>query len=599
MQATAATTSNDPRTDYEKRLGERRAGAERLRRAETRLSILRLALFLAAVGLIWPALFGGVLSPAWILVPVALFAAAVVRHARMIAERERIERAVAFYEGGLARLDDRWAGRGNPGNRFRDAHHPYSGDLDLFGQGSVFELLSAARTTPGEATLARWLLGPADAATIRARQEAVRELAPMLDLRERLAIVGEEIRQELVAEELTEWARTPNGPPRRWAPWLGAALGALNVLALGAALGAGLWTAFFLAVAVSASFVLVHRAHVRTELAAVERPERELELLSRVLEELERSTFEAPLLVELRAGLTERSPAASRSIAHLARLIQIHDSRRNMMFAPVAGLFLAGTQIAFAVERWRRAHGAQVERWLAAAGRIEALSSLARHAFEHPADPFPEIVDGTMPCFAGERLGHPLLPDAACVRNDVKLGGELQLLLVSGSNMSGKSTLLRTVGVNTVLALAGAPVRAASLRVSPMAVGASMRVTDSLQEGLSHFYAEIQRLRSIVELEPPLLFLLDEILQGTNSQDRRVGAEAVIRGLVGRGGIGLVTTHDLALARIAEDLAPRAANVHFEDQLENGRISFDYRLRPGVVTRGNALGLMRAIGLPV
>jgi hypothetical protein len=594
----ATVTPADARAEYGRRLGERRAEAERLRGAETRMSILRLVLFLAAVGLVWPALFGGLLSPAWILLPVALFAAAVVRHARLIAERERVDRAVAFYEGGLARLDDRWAGRGNPGNRFRDAHHPYSGDLDLFGHGSVFELLSAARTTPGEATLARWLLNPADAATVRARQEAVRELASMLDLRERLAIVGEEIRQELVAEELTEWARTPHGHERRWAPWLGAALAVVNMLALATALANGVWIAFFVAVAASAAFVLFHRPHVRTELAGVERPERELELLARVLEELERATFRAPLLVELRAGLTERGHPASRSIAHLARLIQIHDSRRNMMFAPVAGLLLAGTQIAFAVERWRRAHGSEVERWIAAVGRIEALASLARQAFEHPADPFPEIAEAG-PCFAGEQLGHPLLPDAACVRNDVKLDGELQLLLVSGSNMSGKSTLLRTVGVNTVLALAGAPVRATSLRVSSMAVGASMRVTDSLQEGLSHFYAEIQRLRAIVELEPPLLFLLDEILQGTNSQDRRVGAEAVIRGLVGRGGIGLVTTHDLALAQIADDLAPRAANVHFEDQLDNGRISFDYRLRPGVVTRGNALGLMRAIGLPV
>jgi len=588
----------DPRGEYEKRLGERRAEAARLSSAETRISILRLVLFVAAVALTWPALFAGMLSPAWILFPLGLFAVAVVRHARLIAERERVQRAVAFYEGGLARLDDRWAGRGNPGNRFRDAHHPYSGDLDIFGRGSVFELLCAARTTPGEATLARWLLAPADARTIRARQEAVRELAPMVDLRERLAVVGDEIREALVAEDLTEWARTPHGPRRRWATLVAGALGLVNVATLAVALASGVWIAFALAVAVSAVFVLVHRAHVRTELAGVERPERELELLSKVLEQLERASFEAPLLVELRSGLATEGHTASRSIGRLARLIQIHDSRRNMMFAPVAGLLLTGTQIAFAIERWRRAHGSEVERWIAAVGRIEALGSLARQAFEHPADPFPEIVE-LAPCFEGDGLGHPLLPQDACVRNDVRLGDELRLLLVSGSNMSGKSTLLRTVGVNTVLALAGAPVRAASLRVSTMAVGASMRVTDSLQEGLSHFYAEIQRLRAIVELGPPLLFLLDEILQGTNSQDRRVGAEAVIRGLVERGGIGLVTTHDLALARIADDLAPRATNVHFEDHLEGGRIRFDYRLRPGVVTRGNALGLMRAIGLPV
>jgi len=206
------------------------------------------------------------------------------------------------------------------------------------------------------------------------------------------------------------------------------------------------------------------------------------------------------------------------------------------------------------------------------------------------------------PCLVGEAIGHPLLPDAACVRNDVRLGDGLQLLLVSGSNMSGKSTLLRTVGVNAVLALAGGPVRAAHLRVSPLGIGASMRVTDSLQEGLSHFYAEIKRLSAIVDIgegSPPLLFLLDEILHGTNSHDRRIGAEALIRNLIAQGSVGMVTTHDLALAKIAEDLEPLAANVHFEDQLEDDRIVFDYKLRPGVVRKGNALELMRSIGLKV
>jgi DNA mismatch repair ATPase MutS len=191
------------------------------------------------------------------------------------------------------------------------------------------------------------------------------------------------------------------------------------------------------------------------------------------------------------------------------------------------------------------------------------------------------------------------------VRNDVRLVGEghgegPRALVVSGSNMSGKSTLLRTVGVNTVLALAGAPVRARRLTLTPLSVGATLRVHDSLQAGTSRFYAEITRLRTIVDLttrSPPPLFLLDEMLNGTNSRDRRIGAEAVLRGLIRRGAIGLVTTHDLALSEIAETLAPRAANVHFEDHLENGQMTFDYVCRPGVMTRSNALELMRAVGL--
>ncbi|MGH9661878.1 MAG: MutS-related protein, partial [Bryobacteraceae bacterium] len=232
-------------------------------------------------------------------------------------------------------------------------------------------------------------------------------------------------------------------------------------------------------------------------------------------------------------------------------------------------------------------------RWLDAAGEIEALGSLAGYAYERPADPFPEIVEGGAPVFEAEALGHPLLSGERCVRNDVRLG----FLLVSGSNMSGKSTLLRSVGVATVMAMAGAPVRAGRLRLSPVAVGASIRTVDSLQGGASRFYAEITRLRHIVDLASgprPVLFLLDELLHGTNSHDRLIGAEGIVRGLLARGGIGLVTTHDLALTHIAE-----GANVHFQDSIENGRMVFDYKLRPGVVTKSNALELMRSVGLDV
>jgi len=281
------------------------------------------------------------------------------------------------------------------------------------------------------------------------------------------------------------------------------------------------------------------------------------------------------------------------------------DARRNQIFLPVSWLLALGAQLAFAIERWRKAHGRDLAVWIDALGEFEALGSLAGYAFEHPADPFPEIVEGAC-IFDGCGLGHPLIPAATMVRNDCALGappaeGRPQASLVSGSNMSGKSTLLRTVGVNTVLALAGAPVRAVSLRLSPLALGTSIRILDSLQGGASHFYAEIARLRQIVDLTEgrvPVLFLLDEMLHGTNSHDRRIGAEAVIRSLLGAGSIGLVTTHDLALAGIAK-ADPRMANVHFEDHLEDGRITFDYRMRPGVVTRSNAIALMRAVGLDV
>ncbi len=316
---------------------------------------------------------------------------------------------------------------------------------------------------------------------------------------------------------------------------------------------------------------------------------------------LERERFSSPRLVELRAALDVDGQTPSQQIARLNRLIDLLDARRNMMFAPFAVLLLWPLQLSFAIERWRQNSGPAVARWLAAVGELEALGALASYSYEHPANPFPELV-AEGPGFEGEGLGHPLIPESQSVRTDINFGDELRVLIVSGSNMSGKSTLLRTLGTNTVLALAGAPVCARRLRLSPLQVGASIRIQDSLQAGASRFYAEITRLRQIVELTEgslPVLFLLDEILHGTNSHDRRIGAEGVVRGLVERGAIGLVTTHDLALAHIAEVLSPRAANVHFEDHLENGKMTFDYLLRPGIIQRSNALELMRSVGLEV
>jgi DNA mismatch repair ATPase MutS len=315
----------------------------------------------------------------------------------------------------------------------------------------------------------------------------------------------------------------------------------------------------------------------------------------------EREQFSSARLQYLSSRLSNEGEPASRRIARLAKLVDWANARRNQFFAPIGWLVLWSVHFAFAIERWRARSGADVARWLDVIGELEALASLAGYAYERPADPMPTIVDGE-PRLEATALGHPLIADASCVRNDFVIGGELRLYVISGSNMSGKSTMLRTVGVNVVLALAGAPVRAGAMTVSPLQVGATLRIQDSLAEGASRFYAEITRLKQLVDLAaktPPLLFLLDEILAGTNSHDRRIGAEAVVRGLVARGAVGLVTTHDLALAEVATALGQRARNVHFEDKMVDGQLRFDYRMRPGVVQHSNAIALMRAVGLEV
>ncbi|MEZ4215759.1 MAG: hypothetical protein R3E88_04725 [Myxococcota bacterium] len=336
---------------------------------------------------------------------------------------------------------------------------------------------------------------------------------------------------------------------------------------------------------------------------------RSLDLLERVVALLEREpAFAASPDARLRAlhrALASDAHSAAREIARLRRWVALRDAMRNQLFAPIGALLLWGPQIALAIAAWRARCGGRVRAWLDATGELEALLSLATYAYEHPRDPFPRFAsESEAPLFDARDLGHPLLAAAHCVRNDVRLSRDEPIAVVSGSNMSGKSTLLRAVGVAAAMAQAGAPVRAGALALTPLSLAASLRVVDSLQSGTSHFYAELERLRRIVDVArspdaAPALFLIDEALHGTNSHDRAIGARAIVATLLESGAIGFVTTHDLALAAIADELAPRVRNVHFEDRLEDGRLVFDYRLRPGVVARSNALDLMRAVGLEV
>lgn len=595
------TPRPSPGEEYASRLAARQARVDELTRRERLLSVGRGIVFLGGAIAWFVAMGAGAFSVQWVWLAVAAFVALVIAHETVIRRRTAADRAATYYRRGLDRLEGRWAGHGEPGTRFLGDAHPYAADLDLFGRGSLFELLCRARTRSGQQTLAGWLAAPSAPASLRERQAAVEELRGRLDLREDLALLGDVVRAGVEPEALVAWGRAPAVafPPGAHAVALGLAV------ANGAAVAA--WaqgldkTAPILIFALSAAFARWLGERVDQALHSIEKPGHDLALLSRVLERIERERFETPALVRLRSLLDTDGTAPSRHVAQLSRLLDQLDWKRNFFFAPFAALLFWTTQIALAVEAFRRTCGPRIADWLAAVGEIEALCSLAGQAFEHPDDPFPELLD-TGAVFDAEGLGHPLLPLARCVRNDLRLDLDHPLLLVSGSNMSGKSTLLRTVGTNLVLARAGAPVRARRLRISPLTLGASIRVQDSLEAGVSRFYAEITRIRQIMDLAreaPPLLFLLDEVLHGTNSGDRRTGAEAIVRGLLSRGALGLVTTHDLALAAMAESLGPRARNVHFEDHLEDGRIAFDYRMHEGVVRKSNALALMRAVGLDV
>jgi hypothetical protein len=588
--------------DYRARLS---GWSERLARAQhlySQFGNARLATGIAALVVAGFSIGVSMISPWWLIAPLGIFVALAIALDRLDREREAATRGVAYYERAMGRIEDRWIGKGSQGERFRDSKHVYADDLDLFGRGSLFELLSTARTGAGERTLAEWLLAPGDPVEVAARQEAVAELRPRIDLREEIALMGEDVRAAVDARVLAKWGVAPPVPFFKGARLVALVLACAAVATLGGFLGHQITGLPFLGVVLAEMmFNLALRPGVGQVTSAATAPAHELRLLALLLERLEGEQFTSARLTRLVGELEVAATTASRRIKQLTRLLELLDSARNMFFRPIAAMLLWNAQFAMAVEAWRTAYGPHIGQWIAAVGEFEALCSLSTYAFERPDATFPQL-EAEGPLFDAGQLRHPLIPAAVAVANDVLLGDGARLWIVSGSNMSGKSTLMRAVGLNAVLAWAGAPVACARLNISPLLIGASMSTHDSLADNRSRFYAEISRLRDVVELARgghPTLFLLDELLSGTNSHDRRIGAEAVVRGLVERGAIGLVSTHDLALAEIASTLDGRAANVHFEDHLEGGEIRFDYRLRPGVVTRSNALELMRAVGLDV
>jgi hypothetical protein len=589
-----------PADEYRARLTQRHAALDRLHAIDARVSYARLIVFLTGVAialLVWRAGLRGAI----LLIPIALFVALVVYHDRILRASVAAARAVTFYERGLARIEDRWPGTGEDGSRFRDDDHLYANDLDLFGRGSLFELLSIARTRPGEARLAQWLMQPAAADEVRVRQQAVRELTPALDLRETLSLAGGDVHAGVDGEALIRWAEAPRGGSW-W--WLRVTAGLLTTATLAslAWLAAGNGPVpFEVAIVVQSLVAWTQRHRIEHAIHAAGGPARDLDIVSHLLAQLERARFTSPRLADLQARLATGGRPASQAVRALHRLNEMHDWEHNLVFTPIALVLLWDTHLAGAIESWRARHGAHIRAWLDAVAEAEALSSLSAYSYEHPNDPFPEVLAAGPASLDGDDLGHPLLPAARMVRNSVHLAGDTRLLVVSGSNMSGKSTLLRTAGVNVVLALAGAPVRATALTLTTMGIGATLRINDSLQEGRSRFYAEITRIRQIADAAAagPVLFLLDELFHGTNSHDRVIGAAGVLRSLIGRGAIGLITTHDLALTAVADQLSPRAVNVHFEDWFDGGELRFDFRMKPGPVTRSNAVALMRAVGLDV
>jgi len=569
----------------------------------TRLVLAVLALVFVG-GLVWGRLGAWA---GWAVAADAVgFVALVLVHARVHECRDRASAALRFHQRGLARMDHAWDALPRASERFKSTFHPFANDLDIFGHASLMQMVDATETRLGEDRLAK-LLSLEDPgawpAEVQARQEAVRDLTARPAFREALATAGGVLADEKPDPlPLLAWAEDQRGlsPALAVAGWVLPAA-TFAVIALGSL---GLRGAVVTLVVVGQLAIGIALGARLTAMLSVASDRQSAATRWRsMIAALEAEPFEAPLLRELRERLASGTRQASEEIASLERIVGYVDARRNEVFRLLIGpLLLWDVHCAFALLRWRRRAGMHVRGWLDALGEVEALASLAGFAFEHPDFAWPELADG--PVLDARGLAHPLLPDGRRVGNDVILPAAGHALVVTGSNMSGKSTLLRALGVNAVLAFAGAPVCAAALRIGAARVATSMRIEDSLEEGVSHFYAELRALKRVLDLAhrpggPPVLFLLDEILHGTNSRERVVGACAVVRVLVEDGALGAVSTHDLGITALERELGGRVENVHFEEQVAGDTMTFDYVLRPGIVQSSNALRLMRAVGIAV
>ena len=591
-----------PQQEYSQRLAARQAVLARQDRLHKSIAYIRLLVVGAAIFAGWLSIYRHLFSHWWLLAFLFLFAALIAWHDRVELCRTAASRAVQMYAHGIARIEDRWSGLGQTGERFRDPAHVYAEDLDLFGRGSLFELLSTALTQMGEETLSRFLLTPAPIPEALQRQLAVTELKPRLDFREELTVLGVPGKVAVLPSEFVAWAEAPIRL-QSFLGWLVTALFTTSaIMALLLWIQKGVMVPFIITLMLEGCWMYQLRERIQAITEPVEDALKDVTLLAAILRRIERERCTSERMRELFSKMKCAGRSPSYCLARLSTLVNLVEGRRNYIVRLVDVPLMYSVHLAFALDRWRKRYGKSVKTWIEAVGEIEALLSIATYAYEHPDDPFPQFNDSSLPLFDGQQLGHPLIPASECVHNSICLDHETRMLMVSGSNMSGKSTLLRTVGINTVMALAGAPVRAKRLQLSRLQLGTSIRVTDSLQAHVSHFYAEITRLRKILDLTEeatPVLFLLDEILHGTNSHDRKIGALGMIETLLKRGAVGLVTTHDLALTSFPDGISQHIRNVHFQDYLEDGKIHFDYKLRDGVVEKSNALELMRSIGLEV
>ncbi|OJJ18100.1 hypothetical protein BKI52_29165 [marine bacterium AO1-C] len=566
---------------------------------------------LSFVGAIISAFYVGRLAGHWgwgalaFVIGIGIFIALIKRHNRIVYQRNQYRFLAQINQEEILRLDNQLKDFAD-GNQHLPQGHFYASDLDIFGRHSIFQLLNRTTTQRGEQTLAAWLLNPARPKEIQARQEATQELKEMLDWRQAFQARGKHGQAEGIAiNQLFDWgAESPKIMNKKWLVLMTYIMPIVSLAAM-IIMGIGLTTyhILFIPMFINGLFLGMTFKDIQNTHGKTDKSSATLKSYTQLLKNIEEASFNSDKLQKIKALTATETGTASQKIARLATILANLDQRKNILFSFPANFFFLWDIIwVTRLEKWRQTTRREIVGWLKAINQMEALNSLAGYAYANPAAVIPKISNQDYVIEAAN-LGHPLINGQERITNSVTLTGLGNTMVITGSNMSGKTTFERTVGVNVVLALAGAPVCADQFTVSPMQVFTSMRTQDSLEENISSFYAELKRLKQLIdhlESNPrlPVLYLLDEILKGTNSQDRHLGAKALVYQLHGHKATGLVSTHDLELG-ILEKQTDFIQNYSFNSQIEGDKIFFDYKLTPGICRSFNASKLMQNMGIEI
>lgn len=592
-----------PQEYYTQRIVELKASLVTLTKRKSLLAWLRLATIIS-MGLCWYFLqpFGWL----YILIPVLLLAILFTRLIYIdLKNKSHIEHTgflISINEAELKALAHDYLNFPD-GNEFTNKEHLYANDLDIFGHASLYQFINRTNSEIGNATLANWLLYPAGKENILQKQVAIQELKRLHEWRQQLQALGtaKKIKKDTLLR-LQNWFNEENQfiKNRVWlllqylVPVVIVFVIILNIMDV----ISGYTRNYFLLFAAITSFYIYKK--VTPIHQKVSKITEELEVLTGSIQLIEETNFNSAYLKKLQIQFKQQNANASLQLTQLKKILERFDLRYNpVVFIPLAIILQWDLQQAIALEKWKKQNHSNVINWFTALGEFEALNSLAILSFNHPGWCFPEIKDEHF-YIEGKNIGHPLIENEKCVTNQIHINKTGKLMLVTGSNMAGKSTYLRSIGINTVMAMAGAPVCASSFSISPVQVISSMRITDNLEESTSTFYAELKKLKTVIDKvndNEKVFILLDEILRGTNSFDRHTGSAALIKQLIKHQAVGIIATHDIELAALKNEFPANILNYHFDVQVSNDELYFDYKLKDGICNSMNASILMKKIGI--